>query len=72
MIGRATSMAMEKPRFWASATMAVFMPDDLAGGVDERATGVAGVDGGVGLDEAFEADALRRRGRGPWPTRSRG
>ena len=26
MIGRARSMAMEKPRFWASATMAVFMP----------------------------------------------
>ena len=26
MIGRATSMAIEKPRFWASATMAVFMP----------------------------------------------
>ena len=26
MIGRAVSMAIEKPRFWASATIAVFMP----------------------------------------------
>ncbi len=28
--------------------------DDLAGHVDERAAGVAGVDGGIGLDEALE------------------
>ncbi len=30
-------------------------PHDLAGGVDQRPAGVAGVDGGVGLDEVLES-----------------
>ena len=34
--------------------MAVLMPIDLAPHVDERAAGVAGVDGGVGLEEVVE------------------
>ena len=63
MIGLARSMAIENPRFCASATMAVFMPDDLAGGVHERTAGVARVDGGVGLDEAVELDGLGLRSR---------
>ena len=46
--------------------------DDLAVGVDQRAAGVAGVDGGVGLDQAVELLALGGRGRGPWPRRCPG
>ncbi len=34
--------------------MAVFMPMTCAGHIDQRAAGVAGVDGGVGLDELLE------------------
>ena len=34
--------------------MAVFMPTTLTGHVYERAAGVAGVDGGVSLDEFLE------------------
>ena len=43
--------------------------DDLAVEVDQRAAAVAGVDGGVGLQEVLEADAgvaqIAGRG-GPW------
>ena len=43
--------------------------DDLAAEVDQRAAAVAGIDGGVGLQEVLEADRRRRPGAGrggPW------
>ena len=57
MIGRAVSMAMAKPMFWASCDGGVDA-DDLAGELEQRAAGVAGVDRGVGLHEVGEVLAV--------------
>ena len=45
---------MAKPMFWGVAADGGVDGDDLAIGVEQRPAGVAGVDGGVGLDEVGE------------------
>ena len=66
MIGRAMSIGIAKPMPDESVATAVLMPDDRAGGVHERATGVAGVDRRVGLEQVREAAAVVD-GDGPAP-----
>ena len=67
MMGLAMLMGMAKPMPWAPPATAVLMPMTSPAGVDERAAGVAGVDGRVGLDEvaqrALTARCRRRRPR---------
>ena len=65
MSGLIASIAIAKPMFWAPATIAVLMPTTWPAAFDERAARVAGVDGGVGLDQVVEATRCRRRSSGP-------
>jgi hypothetical protein len=51
-----TGMAKQMP--WAPARMADVDADQLAVNVQQRATGVAGVDAGVGLDEGLVGHLL--------------
>ena len=60
MMGLARSMGMAKPMPWRGAGLGGVDADDLAVAVEERATGVAGVDGGVGLDEVAQRGWRRR------------
>ena len=62
--GRASSIAIAKPTFSALPALAatVLMPIEPAGGVDERAAGIAGIDRSVGLEQSLEDRRLRRRG----------
>ena len=55
MMGLARSMGMAKPMPWAEPAWAVSMPMTLPSPSSERAAGVAGVDGRVGLDEVVRA-----------------
>ena len=62
-------MAMAKPTFSANAASApaVLIPISLPVDVDERAAGVAGVDGRVGLDHVPERHAAQGRELRPRP-----
>ena len=56
--GAAMLTGIEKPMPLASWAMAVLIADHRAGGVQERAAAVAGVDRRVGLDQVVERAAV--------------
>ena len=58
--GRAPSIAIAKLTFWAPFAATVLMPISRPRGVDERPARVAGVDRGVGLEQALEIGPVVR------------
>ena len=60
MIGLAMLMGMAKPMPCAPPATAVLMPMTSPVRVDQRAAGVAGIDGGVRLDEVAQRPWLAR------------
>ena len=65
--GFAASIAMANPMFSACGDPALSMPTTWPDEVDQRAAGVAGVDGGVGLQDVVVGPAARRARSGPAP-----
>ncbi len=61
MIGLATSIGIENPTPCAFCVDRGVDADDLARAVHERAAGVAGVDGRIGLDQVVQLLAARLR-----------